>query len=119
MAKSSALTAQEDGKPEVLGVNTSRQFVSDASLPPAASRRRFFTLWDEHSNRYKPSINLNRFFFVVVVVVNSNGHTHVLLQTRGGGGLNNKTKLSEIVGGEVSESHKRFATASGRKQVEK
>lgn len=32
--------AQEDGKPEVLGVNTSRQFVSDASLPPAASSRR-------------------------------------------------------------------------------
>lgn len=47
------------------------------------ARRRFFTVWDEHSNRYKPSIHLTRFFFVVVVVVNLNGRTHVLLQTRG------------------------------------
>lgn len=68
------------------------------------ARRHFFTLWDEHSNRCKPSIHLTRFFVVVVVVVNLNGRTHVLLQTWGG--LNNKTKLSEIVGGEMSESQK-------------
>lgn len=76
IAESLGLMAPEEDVVEVLGVNTSRPFVCDASLPSrcvaartttATARRRFVFFYSlaEYSNGYKPPIHLIRFLIVV------------------------------------------------------